>query len=77
LIDLLLHWAHLWSSTLRGSVLDLLDDFFSTIGCISEFVFNLGLFAVYLLLLSSLDAFDFLLMFLIISLCFLLGVFSR
>jgi len=74
LLLLWLLWAHLRSSTLSGSKLDLLDDFSSAVGSIGELVLNLGLLVVDVLLLLRLEAFNFLLMFLVVSLGSLLRV---
>jgi len=59
---------------LRSSLLDLLDDFFLAVCSVGELVFYLGLLGVELLLLFGLDAFNLLLMLLIVGLCFLLLV---
>jgi hypothetical protein len=69
---------HLWLlrallgfSTLRGSLLHLFDDFFSAIGSFIEFLLDLGLLGGDFFLLVCLIAFNLLLMFFIVGLCFL------
>lgn len=65
----------LQDGTLRSGLLDLLDDFIPALGGLGEFVFDLGLFVVDLLLLLSLNLLHLLLMFLVVGLDFLkLGV---
>jgi len=53
---------------LRGSLLDLFDDFIPALSGLGKFVFNLGLLVVHLFLLLSLKFFHPLLVFLIVSL---------
>jgi hypothetical protein len=69
-----LHGTRLRLSTSRGSDLDLLDDFFSAVGSDGELVLKLTHLGLRFFLLVRLDAFDPLLMFLVVSLCFLLGL---
>jgi hypothetical protein len=57
---------------LCGGLLDLLDGFFPASGSHGELVFELGFLAVHLLLLIGLEAFNSLLNFLVVCLCFLL-----
>jgi len=59
---------------LSSSLLDLLDDFLLAVCGAGELVFDLGLLGVELFLLFGLDAFNLLLMLLIVGLCFLLLV---
>jgi len=61
---------------LSSSLLDLLDDFLLAVCGAGELVFDLGLLGVELFLLFGLDAFNLLLMLLIVGLCFLLLVSS-
>ena len=61
-------------STSRGSDLDLLDDFFSAVRSDGELVLKLAHLGFRFFLLVRLDAFNPLLMFLVVSLCFLLGL---
>jgi len=68
----LLRTWHLQDGTLRGSLLDLFDDFFSAVCSAGKLVLDLVLLRVNLLLHLVLEAFNLLLMFLIVSLCFLL-----
>jgi len=74
LLFLLLRTWHLQDGTLSSSLLDLLDDFLLASGSVSELVFYLGLLGVKLFLLFGLDAFNLLLVLLIVGLCFLLLV---
>jgi len=74
LLFLLLRTWHLQDGTLSSSLLDLLDDFLLAVCSVGELVFYLGLLGVELLLLFGLDAFNLLLMLLIVGLCFLLLV---
>lgn len=74
LLFLLLRTWHLQDGTLSSSLLDLLDDFLLAGSSVSELVFYLGLLGVKLFLLFGLDAFNLLLMLLIVGLCFLLLV---
>jgi hypothetical protein len=60
--------ALLQDSTLGGSLLDLLDDFISAVGSHRELLLDLALPGVDLLLLVALEAFNLLLMFLVVSL---------
>lgn len=64
--------ALLQDSTLRGSLLDLLDDFTSAVGRQGKLLLDLVLPGIELLLLVGLEVFNPLLMFLIVSLGFLL-----
>merc|ERR1712134_22957 len=67
--------ARLWDGTLRGGLLDLLDDFIPTLGGLGELDLDLALLVVELLLLLKLKASDSLLVLLIVSLGLLeLGV---
>ena len=70
----LLRTCHLRDGTLSSSLLDLFNDFFSAVSSAGEFVLDLALHCIDLLLLVILEAFNLLLMFLIVSLCFLLGI---
>jgi len=74
LLFLLLRTWHLQDGTLSSSLLDLLDDFLLAVCGVGELVFDLGLLGVELFLLFGLDAFNLLLMLLIVGLCFLLLV---
>ena len=66
--------ALLQDSTLRGSLLDLLDDFTSAVGRQGKLLLDLVLPGIELLLLVGLEVFNPLLMFLIVSLGFLLRI---
>ena len=65
--------ALLRDSTLSGSLLDLLDDFTSAVGSRGKLLLDLVLPSIELLLLVGLEAFNSLLMFLVVSLGFLLN----
>jgi hypothetical protein len=69
---LLLLRALLQDSTLGGSLLDLLDEVISLLGSHRELLLDLVLLGVEFLLLIVLEAFNPLLMFLVVSLGFLL-----
>jgi len=67
-------WAWLFQNdTLSSSLLHLLDDLLSTIGCTDKLLFDLGLFGVCLSLLLLVELFSLLLMFLILGFCLLLN----
>jgi len=67
--------THLQDGTLRGSLLDLFDDFTSALGGLGELVLDLVLLVIELLLLLKLNAFNLLLVLLVVGLCLLeLGV---
>jgi len=57
---------------LGSSLLQFLDDFFPAVRGVGKLVLNLGLLAIKLFSLFGVDAFDLLLMFLIVSLSFFL-----
>ena len=72
----MLFFGRIWlfqNDTLSSSLLHLLNDFFSTIGCTDKLLFDLGLFGVCLSLLLLLELFSLLLMFLILGFCLLLN----
>jgi len=73
LFRLLRTW-HLQDGTLSSGLLDFFNHFFLAVGSAWKLFLDQGLLRVDLLQLVTLEAFNLLLMLLIVSLCFLLGV---